>query len=46
MLLAATALLGSASAGVHKLKMKKMSLSDQLVSVSVGLMDDIGCSGS
>jgi hypothetical protein len=30
-LLAAGALLGSASAGVHKLKLQKISLSEQLV---------------
>ena len=31
--LAATALLGPASAGVHKMKMKKVPLSEQLVSI-------------
>lgn len=33
--LLAAALLGCVDAGVHKLKMKKVSLSDQLVSISV-----------
>lgn len=31
-LIAASALLGSASAGVHKMKLKKVPLSEQLVS--------------
>ncbi|KAK8242248.1 hypothetical protein IWZ00DRAFT_513719 [Phyllosticta capitalensis] len=35
MLLAASALLGSASAGVHKMKLKKVPLSEQLVRTSI-----------
>ena len=38
-LFAAALLLGSASAGVHKLKLKKISLSEQLVRPSVSALD-------
>lgn len=37
-LLTAAALLGAAEAGVHKMKLQKIPLSEQLVSYSSGLL--------